>query len=198
MKCYWHQQSNQKNPHLSKELEGRNILFTSLIFCSSFAWQKIAKFVGRLPSISLLFTFKAITTIRALLSKISITKIEKFLMKMIENFVTMESFTSKIAAATLIPIIYSEMQSSSQRALISFYIKMAQDEIPVVRKSISKNLKYFIGLIPKAPENQLITILQLFLSDDQDFVRMFVIESVINLAKVCNQDVSFWSWVVNF
>jgi hypothetical protein len=68
---------------------------------------------------------KAITTIVALLSNISIKKKEKFLMKMIENFVTMESFTSKIAAAKLIPVIYSDMQSSSQRTLISFYIKMA-------------------------------------------------------------------------
>jgi len=34
-------------------------------------------------------------------------------MKMIEHFVSMESFTSKIAAATLIPVVYSLMQSSS-------------------------------------------------------------------------------------
>ena len=112
-------------------------------------------------------------------------------MKMIEHFVSMDSFTSKIAAATMIPVVYARMQSSSQRALISFYIKMAQDEIPVVRKSVSQNLQYFIELIPRAPENELMTILQLFFNDDQDFVRMFIIDSIIKLTQVCNKVVIF-------
>ena len=34
-------------------------------------------------------------------------KIEKFLMKMIDNFINTENYTSKTAAASLIPVIYS-------------------------------------------------------------------------------------------
>jgi hypothetical protein len=54
----------------------------------------------------------------------------------------------------------------------------------MVRKAVAKNLKELIKLIPMAPENDLKELFVKLLSDDNDFVRQHMIESLIPLYQV--------------
>lgn len=55
----------------------------------------------------------------------------------------------------------------------------------MVRKTVAMKLKDFAKLIPPAPEQQLLDIFDRLLSDENDYVRLPLIESLMSFSQVC-------------
>lgn len=60
---------------------------------------------------------------------------------------------------------------------------MVQDTIPSVRKYASMNFKEMVKLYPLITEGIITSTLTAFLKDDQDFIRMYVVDSLVTLCK---------------
>ncbi|PCI27228.1 hypothetical protein COB52_05080 [Candidatus Kaiserbacteria bacterium] len=63
-----------------------------------------------------------------------------------------EWFTSKLAAATLIPVVYPHVSAHAQQELFVIYTKVSNDDIPLVRKTAAIVLNDMVKLMPKVPE----------------------------------------------
>jgi len=60
---------------------------------------------------------------------------------------------------------------------------MGNDKDGNVRKYVSMNLKYFIALLPEAPEKELISLLKNLFNDEKDYVKTFNCDSFLELCR---------------
>eukprot|EP00331_Platyophrya_macrostoma_P022532 CAMPEP_0176453318 /NCGR_PEP_ID=MMETSP0127-20121128/29152_1 /TAXON_ID=938130 /ORGANISM="Platyophrya macrostoma, Strain WH" /LENGTH=578 /DNA_ID=CAMNT_0017842125 /DNA_START=154 /DNA_END=1890 /DNA_ORIENTATION=+ len=129
---------------------------------------------------------KAIAGFKRVLAKVDIKKSEENIMGIIKRFVSADYHTAKGAAASIIPTVYPMVSSNSQSDLLQIYALLSTDEVPLVRKFAAMNLKDFVKLLPNTSETDLFNILKTFLKDEQDFVRLYVIDGLVAFAKAYN------------
>lgn len=60
---------------------------------------------------------------------------------------------------------------------------MVSDPIPSIRKYASINFKEMVKLYPLVTEAIITATLTSFMKDEQDFIRMYVVDSVVTLSK---------------
>jgi len=61
-------------------------------------------------------------------------------------------YMSKSACALIIPSIYVQVNSTLQAELMGIYLKIAADEIPMVRKFASMHFKEYVKIYPTITE----------------------------------------------
>lgn len=66
---------------------------------------------------------------------------------------------------------------------MQIFSKLSQDQVPQVRKTVAVTLQEMIKLIPKVSEQEIVSIFNKLLQDEQDSVRMQGIDNAIQLAK---------------
>jgi len=131
---------------------------------------------------------KAVVAFKKALTKVDIKKNEETIMGIIKRFVSEDFHTSKGAAASLIPTVYPLVSQNYQSDLLQIYGLLCTDDVPLVRKFASMYLKDFVKLLPNANEAELYNYLKAFLKDEQDFVRLYVIDALVAFAKAFNNN----------
>lgn len=81
---------------------------------------------------------------------------------LIKKLMSGDWFTSKLSATHLIPVVYSDVSPSAQQELMVIFTKVANDEIPQVRKTAAIVLNEMAKLMPKVPETELLGIFSKF------------------------------------
>ena len=126
---------------------------------------------------------QAVASIKNIFSLVNVKDLRQQIIQMIERLMNGETYTSKLAAMELFPVIYPHLSASHQRDIINLFMQTSQDEIPQVRKCASFVLNDMIKLIPHVPEQDLFQIFANFYQDEQDSVRMQGIDSCIHFAR---------------
>jgi serine/threonine-protein phosphatase 2A regulatory subunit A len=126
---------------------------------------------------------KAIGSLKKVLTSIDCKKNEDVIMKMIRGFTSADFHTAKAAASSLITTIYPNISVSSQNELLTIYTNLCNDELPLVRKAAGQNLRDLVKSLSNANEAGLLNCYNTLLKDDQDFVKLYLIDALIAFAK---------------
>ena len=87
--------------------------------------------------------------------------------------------TSEFSCSTRINQVFVQVY-----LIYSQYRNLAKDENVQVRKAVATNLKFLILQIPKYPETEAVSLLQLFSKDEQDIVRFLCVDNLLALGQV--------------
>jgi serine/threonine-protein phosphatase 2A regulatory subunit A len=123
---------------------------------------------------------------------------EDVLVQLIKRLNESSYYLSKGAVAMLIPAIYRKLTSTNQSELYQMYTKLVLDAKPSVRKFASQNFKDYVALHPTISEENIRTAFENLLKDDQDFVRLYVVDALValTLTDIASKNQSFFTSVV--
>lgn len=119
--------------------------------------------------------------------------VEHFL-PLLHRLATGDWFTSRISACSLVSHVYLNLpdrRSELRAEVLSIFKRLAQDDTPMVRRAVASNLSP-VGnaLLKYAPEKVSIDLLPIFASlvdDEQDSVRLLVVENAAMFANLLTQ-----------
>jgi len=126
---------------------------------------------------------QAVQGMKKCITKLDFKKSEETIIGIIKRFVQADYHTAKGSASSLIPFVYPQCSSNYQSDLTQIYGLLISDEVPLVRKYAAMNLKDFVKLLPNASETDLASCLKALLKDEQDFVRLYIIDALVAFAK---------------
>jgi serine/threonine-protein phosphatase 2A regulatory subunit A len=109
--------------------------------------------------------------------------IEPDLVAMTKRLFSQEWFTSHNSGLLLIGHFYALVSRENQEQLMALFMKGVNHENNSVRKTAAEVLNTLIPQIPRAPEAELLNVLQELQKDDQDIVKMAGVESLILFAE---------------
>ncbi|CAD8059843.1 unnamed protein product [Paramecium sonneborni] len=110
-------------------------------------------------------------------------KVEELSIGIIKRLNDSDYYMAKNAVAILIPAIFNQVSQNNQNELINIYLKMSQDQIPQVRKFASMYFQDLVKHFPLVNEAFIQNILNSFIKDEQDFIRMYIVDSLIQTSK---------------
>eukprot|EP01015_Nassula_variabilis_P021184 TRINITY_DN3751_c0_g1_i3.p1 TRINITY_DN3751_c0_g1~~TRINITY_DN3751_c0_g1_i3.p1 ORF type:complete len:303 (+),score=30.01 TRINITY_DN3751_c0_g1_i3:164-1072(+) len=126
---------------------------------------------------------KATNSLKNVINTINVAQNEEIVVGLVKRLSNCDYHSAKGAAASIIPFIYSKVSSAAQSEFLKIYISMIKSDIPTIRKNATIFLKDLVILIPKTPENDMISLIKLIIKDDQDYVRLYIMDSIVSLAK---------------
>ena len=112
-----------------------------------------------------------------------IAKNEDYFVVMLKKFQISEYYSCRIAATELIPTIYGQISPITQAEILAMYKILMKDALPMVRKNAAKNLSGFIKALNPGQEKDVVEIFQTLLKDEEDFVRLYLVDGLIQLAS---------------
>ena len=112
-----------------------------------------------------------------------IAKNEDYFVFLLKKFYISDFYSCRIAATELIPSVYGSISAITQSEILSIYKSLMKDQIPMVRKNAAKNLAGFMKVLSVGQEKDVVEIFQAFLKDDEDFVRLFLVDGLIQVAN---------------
>ena len=86
------------------------------------------------------------TLISEHLSKIE-THIENYAIPFLNNLATNDWFTKKYAACMVLPSIYPHVDQKEQFKLLDMFMKLSEDEMPLVRKAAAAHLEKLVEIV---------------------------------------------------
>lgn len=69
-------------------------------------------------------------SIKSIFEQVNVKDLRQQIIQMIERLMNGETYTSKLAAMELFPVIYLHLSQSHQRDIINLFMQTSQDEIP--------------------------------------------------------------------
>eukprot|EP01017_Pseudomicrothorax_dubius_P030815 TRINITY_DN3871_c0_g6_i1.p1 TRINITY_DN3871_c0_g6~~TRINITY_DN3871_c0_g6_i1.p1 ORF type:complete len:574 (-),score=135.05 TRINITY_DN3871_c0_g6_i1:135-1856(-) len=124
---------------------------------------------------------KTTEALRKIFTRADVRKAEQQILSLVRKLATGSSASAKIAASNIIPIIYTSTSNAAQGELIGLFTTFTQDESSVVRKSAALNFKDLVK--QPASDNELASIIRALGKDEQEFVRIYFLDALVNLAR---------------
>ncbi|CAK85473.1 unnamed protein product (macronuclear) [Paramecium tetraurelia] len=111
-------------------------------------------------------------------------KIEELSMGIIKRLNDSDYYLAKNAVVILVPAILNQVSQNNQNDLINIILKISQDQIPQVRKFSSMYFQVFRYIIAGFINETFIqNTLNSFIKDEQDFIRMYIVDALIASSK---------------
>ena len=127
---------------------------------------------------------KTVESINNICSKVSKQHIEQYFLPLLKRLATGDWYTSKTSACGLFATCYERCQNTNQQSdLRQLFIKLANDDIPMVRRAACNKMGDFIKVMAYDDVyDDMTPLFRTLVDDDQDSVRLLAVEVVIPLA----------------
>lgn len=149
---------------------------------------------------------KAVNSLNEIASQFSIEQISKSFLPLIENLAQAEWFSSKSSSTGLFQSVILKVNDEERINLLNLYLKLIQDESPLVQRAAGKNLPTIINLfkedlnLTNEKDWDLIsTMFQSLSNDKQDSVKFLSIDVLISILQYfqLKNDKTFQSDLLN-
>eukprot|EP01121_Diplochlamys_sp_Union-15-3_P005996 TRINITY_DN1639_c0_g2_i1.p1 TRINITY_DN1639_c0_g2~~TRINITY_DN1639_c0_g2_i1.p1 ORF type:complete len:591 (-),score=103.05 TRINITY_DN1639_c0_g2_i1:57-1829(-) len=110
--------------------------------------------------------------------------VENSFFPLIKRLSTGGWFSSKTSACGLFPVVYPKAEEATKKELRSLYHALCHDSTPMVRRSAATNLKRLVKVVEKDYLSEIMPLFYHLAKDDQDSVRLLVVEISIALAEI--------------
>ena len=121
----------------------------------------------------------AIKSFKLVLSKLDSSKLELLLLEQISRMSSSEWINSKLALASLLPVISKDVSVDGQSTILDVFRSLITNANSEVRKQAAENFKHFIGKVHLRHESNLQELLGLFGVDKEDSVRIILVEDLL-------------------
>ena len=137
---------------------------------------------------------KAVDSLNTIAKELSTDQVLQNIIPLIERLANADWFSSKVSACGLFKsVIFRVKDDSLRKDLFQLYSHLAQDETPMVRRAVGKNLPPLIDLLSENPDlstNQdwefISNIFQIIINDNQDSVKFLGVDCLISISKFFN------------
>ncbi|KAJ2781266.1 protein phosphatase 2A structural subunit [Coemansia javaensis] len=127
---------------------------------------------------------KAVESINKLVEAMDQLHVEEYLIPCVARLSSGEWFTSRSSAAGLYAAAYGKVTDAIQAKLRAGYDALCRDDTPMIRRAAAANLTGLVDRIDAAHVASFaIPNLRLLAGDDQDSVRLLVVEPLVAIAK---------------
>jgi len=126
-------------------------------------------------------------TTQTIIKVVGLTDMKKYeenVAQLIRRLVNGDYFTAKGAACAIIPGVFPLCSPNLQNELVRIYTALSNDETPLTRKFASMHLRYLMKYLNSGNETELINSVKTFMKDDQDFVKLYIVDSLVVLGQV--------------
>uniref|UniRef100_A0A6B2L0J4 TOG domain-containing protein n=1 Tax=Arcella intermedia TaxID=1963864 RepID=A0A6B2L0J4_9EUKA len=113
---------------------------------------------------------------------------ESTLTSLVFRLASSDYFSPKSSAIELIELVYPRASPESKAKLIEEFKKSTTHKTPMVRRSAAKSLKKLPSLVDAATLPLLLEDLKVLSSDDQDSVRLLVVEDCVSFASLLPEE----------
>ena len=98
-------------------------------------------------------------------------------------------FPQKIAGCLLIPTCYTRIDSVTQALLLTMYIELSKDDTPMVRRAAASVMGKMVQMVNQFQiKSDVLPLFQALVNDQQDAVKVAVIESSVEIFKLCKAE----------
>ena len=109
-------------------------------------------------------------------------------MQMFRRLVCSEWYTARISSCALVPTLYTRVVEPQRKELRSVITQLCNDEMPMVRRAVCANLPRLVPLLDDATVmSELLPAYLKLTRDDQDSVRLLLVDPCISFAEVCRR-----------
>ncbi len=119
------------------------------------------------------------------------------LFPLVQRLATGDWFTSRISACALFATIYSGLPDTAphlRTSIVNMYKALARDETPMVRRAAASNIGNVTTAVaaidPDKVSDELYAVFSDLVKDEQDSVRLLVVENAAVFARVCGECVA--------
>lgn len=119
------------------------------------------------------------------------------LFPLVQRLATGDWFTSRISACALFATIYSGLPSTAphlRNSIVNMYKALSRDETPMVRRAAASNIGSVTTAVasidPDKVSEELYAVFSDLVKDEQDSVRLLVVENAAVFARVCGECVA--------
>jgi len=129
---------------------------------------------------------KAAEAIKRVVNLIDFKKYEDILTQFVRKLSSSDHVLAKEAACAIIPSVYPISSPQFQNELSQTYYKLCNDGSSEVRKFGSLNLKDLAKFMTNNNETDILNCVRILMKDDQDFVKLYIMDTLVVLAQVSN------------
>ena len=122
----------------------------------------------------------AVTSFKAILSKIDYSKLEVLLLDQIARMNTSDWVNSKVSLCTILPIISKEISIEGQGMVLDTFRSLLINTNVQIRKIAAENFRNLIGKVHSSHDGSLQEMLGLLGVDTEDSVRTIAVEDLLN------------------
>lgn len=127
-------------------------------------------------------------SINGICEQLSTSQIEKYVVPLIFRLAGSDWFTTKISAAGLYATPYKKVSDSVQTQLRESFEALVRYESPMVRRAAARELPRFVSQLKPENADQIIAMFNLLAQDEQDSVRLLVVDVLTSMAEVIGAD----------
>jgi len=128
---------------------------------------------------------KAVHSIKEIIKVISNKKLEEHVIPMIKRLANGKWFTSRVSSSSLFEIVYNRMGPNIQTELRSLFVKLCDDDTPMVRRAACQQLGQFASVVDyKSVISEVVPSMAKLTKDGQDSVRLRTVENCITVANL--------------
>ena len=120
---------------------------------------------------------------------LSASQVEQFYVPVVKRLSTGDWFASRTSATALYAAGYPKAAAGTKDELRRSFATLCTDETPMVRRAAAKELGGFSKTLPKhLLVAELVPVFRKLADDDQDSVRLLVVDALIAIAEALNDD----------
>lgn len=132
---------------------------------------------------------KAVESIIRIIAVLSKSQLATYIMPLVKRLATGKWFTSRVSSSSLFEIVYSNVSPGDQRELRGLFVRLCEDETPMVRRAACQCLGNFASAVEyKDVLTQLVPPFVKLTQDPQDSVRLRTVENCVAIAKLLNKE----------
>eukprot|EP00298_Acanthocystis_sp_HF-20_P013361 c20311_g1_i1.p1 GENE.c20311_g1_i1~~c20311_g1_i1.p1 ORF type:complete len:582 (-),score=211.56 c20311_g1_i1:50-1795(-) len=124
---------------------------------------------------------QAVESLVPIAEQLPAAEFDKYFIPLVAKLIDGDWFTSKISAASLIPLAYSKTNDVSAReTLRKGFLNLCEDDSPLVRRAASSHFGRFVDVVEKEyVESLLLPAFLKLANDDQESVQLLVVPNCV-------------------
>ncbi|KAG6005472.1 hypothetical protein E4U54_000335 [Claviceps lovelessii] len=128
---------------------------------------------------------KAVESLNKICESLSAQQVEEYFIPLTIRLAKADWFTSKVSGCGLFTAPYRKVSPPIQEQLRQQFGLLVHDDTPMVRRQAATNMAKFVKEMPASIViDEMISLFQHLVQDDQDSVRLLTVEILISIAEV--------------
>ncbi|XP_029668414.1 LOW QUALITY PROTEIN: serine/threonine-protein phosphatase 2A 65 kDa regulatory subunit A alpha isoform-like [Formica exsecta] len=132
---------------------------------------------------------KAVESLRNIVSQHSPADLEEHFVPLVQRLASGDWFTSRTSACGLFSVCYPRVSPAIKAELRNHFRSLCQDDTPMARRSAASKLGEFAKVVEiEYLKSDLIPMFVILAQDEQDSVRLLVVEACVSIAALLQQE----------
>mmetsp|Transcript_44005 Transcript_44005/g.73301 ORF Transcript_44005/g.73301 Transcript_44005/m.73301 type:complete len:618 (-) Transcript_44005:47-1900(-) len=128
---------------------------------------------------------RAVESMKKIVKVLNKSQLETHMAPLVKRLATGKWFTSRVSSSSLFEIVYSSLAQKDQDEMRQLFVKLCEDDTPMVRRAACQQLGKFASVIDyKHVMSEIVPSMSKLTKDAQDSVRLRTVENCVMVANL--------------